>query len=366
MIKLARPAISPAAIAKVSEVLASGNLVQGAYVLKFEEQLQKYLDVNHVIVVSSGTAALHLSLICLGIGPGDEVIVPSFTFPATANVVELVGAKPVFVDIGLDDFCIDTTQIEKVITLRTKAIMPVHEFGQSADMEAIMQMARKYDLAVIEDAACALGTEFASRKAGTFGVLGCFSFHPRKAITTGEGGAIVTNDDALAAALRSLRNHGMNQISGKIDFSSAGFNYRLTDFQAVLGYCQMTEIVDFISQRIRMAESYALRLHGLSKIKTPVVFSNRKNVYQTYHILLDSSVDRDRLKTLLFENGVETNYGAYAVPVQSFYREKYALREEDFPNAVMAYRHGLALPLGSYLTDSDITCIVDQLKTHVV
>ena len=174
MIKLSKPYFSTDAILKVSEILASGNLVQGEYVLKFEESLKQYLGAGHVIVVSNGTAALHLSLIALGIGPGDEVIVPAFTFPATANVVELVGARPVFVDITTDDFCMDTRQIEQAVTPRTRAIMPVHEFGQSAKMDDIMDIARRHNLLVVEDAACALGTEFSGKKAGTFGVLGCY------------------------------------------------------------------------------------------------------------------------------------------------------------------------------------------------
>jgi len=177
MIRLAKPHIPDGAIAAVIEVLKSGDLVQGKYVKEFEQKLMEYLDIENAVVVSSGTAALHLSLIALGIGQGDEVVVPAFTFPATANVVELVGAKPVFVDINLDDYCIDAKKIAKVITERTKAIMPVHEFGQAAKMDDIAQIAHKYNLRVVEDAACALGTEFNHQKVGTFGDFGCFSFH---------------------------------------------------------------------------------------------------------------------------------------------------------------------------------------------
>ncbi|MCP4215992.1 MAG: DegT/DnrJ/EryC1/StrS family aminotransferase, partial [bacterium] len=247
MIKLAKPYIPEEAIKNVVDVLRSGNLVQGKYAKEFEISLCDYLDVPHAVVVSSGTAALHLALIALGIKESDEVIVPAFTFPATANVVELVGAKPVFVDINLSDFCIDTSNIEAKITAKTKAIMPVHEFGQAAKMDDIIALVKKYNLKLVEDAACALGTEFDNQKVGTFGELGCFSFHPRKAITTGEGGVIVTRSAELAEKLRVLRNHGISAKNGTIDFIAAGLNYRMTDFQAALGLGQMKSLEDDIS-----------------------------------------------------------------------------------------------------------------------
>ena len=365
MIKLSKPYFPPEALENVLKVLASGNLVQGEFVLKFEEKLKDYLGVKNVIVVSNGTAALHLSLIVLGIGPGDEVIVPAFTFPATANVVELVGAKPVFVDIGLDDFCIDTRKIEKVITSRTKAIIPVHEFGQSAGMTEIMRIAAQYHLLIVEDAACALGTEFAYKKVGTFGELGCFSFHPRKAITTGEGGAIVTNDDCMAAKLRTLRNHGIEMVDGKIDFTSAGLNYRMTDFQAALGFYQMLDINNYLRERIVIAADYTRRLNGIPGLKTPAIFSDRTNVYQTYHIIIDRQFNRDEIKRKLYEQGIETNYGANALPLLKFYKEKYLLNAEDFPDAVTAYRQGLALPLSHYIQEHEIIEVCERVKALI-
>ncbi len=363
MIRLSKPYFPPEAVEAATAVLKSGNLVQGEYVLKFEKELSAFLNVKHAVVVSNGTAALHLSLMSLGIGPGDEVIVPAFTFPATANVVELVGARPVFVDIGLDDFCIDTGKIEQAITRNTKAIMPVHEFGQSARMDEVMQIARKHNLHVVEDAACALGTEFRNRKSGTFGILGCFSFHPRKAITTGEGGAIVTNDDDLASKLRILRNHGIEQIDGFNDFTLAGFNYRMTDFQAALGYCQMLEIDRYIRKRIEIADQYTVGLSGCSTVKTPAVLPGRTNVYQTYHVLVDERFNRDMLKKRLFENGIETNYGANALHVLKFYKDKYGFNSDDFPNALRSFRQGLALPLSLYIGHEEIQYVCDQVKS---
>lgn len=365
MIKLARPNISKLAIEKVIAVLKSGNLVQGKYVKEFEAALQIYLGVKHAVLVSSGTAALHLSLISLNIKAGDEVIIPAFTFPATANVVELVGAKPVFVDIKLDDFCINPTQIESKITEKTKAIIPVHEFGQSADMKKILEIAHKHKLQIIEDAACALGAEFNNQKVGTLGTLGCFSFHPRKAITTGEGGCVVTNDDRLADKIRSLRNHGISVDKGKIDFIQAGFNYRLTDFQAVLGLHQLTEIEDIIKQRIHTAKKHDGQLSTIKEVKIPPRLKNRKAVYQTYHVLLDDRINRDELISHLKDLGIETNLGAYALHCLMYYKQKYHYKDEDYPKTFQAFRHGLALPMGDHIKNKDISFIADKLRTSL-
>lgn len=365
MIKLAKPHIPGKAIEKAVEVLKSGNLVQGKYVEEFEQALCDYLDIKNAIVVSSGTAALHLALLALEIKKGDEVIVPAFTFPATANVVELVGAKPIFVDINLADFCIDTSKFENIITKNTKAIIPVHEFGQAAKMDELIKIAKNYNLKIVEDAACALGAEFENQKVGTFGGFGCFSFHPRKAITTGEGGAVVTDDDELAEKIRSLRNHGIQIINGKIDFSFPGFNYRMTDFQAVLGISQLEDIDDIIIQRIETANKYNNKLKEVNWIKTPHVYKDRKMIYQTYHVLLDDDKDRDKLVDYLKSKEIETNLGAQALPCLTHYRNKYKLKESDFSNAVKAYKQGLALPMGTHITTEDITYISNTLKSIV-
>lgn len=362
MIKLAKPNIPQEAIDKVVEVLKSGNLIQGKYVKEFEDKLQEYLDVKHVIAVSSGTAALHLSLIALDIKQGDEVIVPAFTFPATANVVELVGAKPVFVDVNLDDFCIDTTQIEKVLTEKTKAIMPVHEFGQAAKMDDIFAISKKYNLKLVEDAACALGTEFNNQKVGTFGEFGCFSFHPRKAITTGEGGAIVTNDDILANKVRALRNHGIEIVNNKIEFNYAGFNYRMTDFQAAMGIPQLENFDSITKRRIKIAANYNEYFKEIEWIKTPKHYENRKSVYQTYHILIDKNYNRDNLIHFLNEKGIQTNYGAQALHLQKYFKDKYNCKRSNYNNASYAYNSGLALPLGDHLNKNNITKIIQNIK----
>jgi perosamine synthetase len=244
MIRLTIPSIEEEDLQAVEDVLKTGFLVQGENVAGFEKSLAEYLKADHAIAVSNGTAALHLSLLSLDVGPGDIVLVTAYSFTATANVIELCGAEPVFVDIQPDTFNMDPdclrAELNRLMALketrkRVKAILPVHAFGLMADMGRILAEAGKYGLPVIEDAACALGACLEDKPAGTWGTLGCFSFHPRKAITTGEGGVINTNDPILAKKLRALRNHGLDPDSPTPDFILPGLNYRMTEFQAALG-----------------------------------------------------------------------------------------------------------------------------------
>jgi len=363
MIKLSKPYLPDLSIEEAIKVLKSGNLVQGEYVRRLEELLCSYLQIKNAVVVSNGTAALHLCLIALGIKEGDEVIVPAFTYPATANVVEIVGAKTILVDINLDDYCIDTSKIEEAITLRTKAIIPVHEFGQAAKIDEIISIARKHCLFVIEDAACALGAEFKKKKVGTFGDVGCFSFHPRKAITTGEGGAIVTNNDKLAEKLRSLRNHGtFINVEGKYDFIYAGLNYRMTDFQAAIGLAQLNITEEIIEKRIEIAELYDAHLADIQWLQTPVKFSDRRMVYQTYHVIVDEKIDRDSLISYLKNNGIETNIGAYAINCMSYYKNKYSFERSFMPSAVKAFKQGIALPMSYFIEPENVQDIVNGIK----
>jgi perosamine synthetase len=341
----------------VEKIFKSGHLVQGENILAFEELLAEYLKTDYVIVVSSGTAALHLALTALNITQGDEVIVPAYSFPAVANVVELVGARPVFVDISPDDYCIDTVKIEEKITPRTKAIMPVHEFGQAADLQHIMDIATRNNLFVIEDAACAIGTRYNNQHAGTFGDLGCFSFHPRKILTTGEGGAIVTRNPELADNIRKLRNHGMYLLDGKYDFALPGFNYRMTDFQAVLGVLQMKELDETIGIHRLQAQYYNQALKDIVGIKFDLDYDNRFKTYQTYHLVTDNENLRDRLRQALFKLGIESNIGAHAIPALSYYQNKYNIPATDYPCALTAWRQGLALPIGRHLSSDDLNFI---------
>jgi len=362
MIRLAKPHIPPEAINNLTKVIRSGNFVQGQYVEEFENGINEYLGVKHSVAVSSGTAALHLSLIASGIKKGDEVIVPAFTFPATVNVIELAGATPVLVDISLSDYCIDPGLIEEKITGKTKAIMPVHEFGLAADMGPIRDISERYKLMIIEDAACGLGATFSDSRVGTIGDIGCFSLHPRKTITTGEGGIVVTSNEKSYEKIRSLRNHGFHRMGGKFDISFPGLNYRMTELQAAIGIPQLTIIDQFISRRREQAEIYNEQLSSNDHLEVPQVFASREHVYQTYHVLLKNR-NRDQVIKDLKNQEIEANFGAYAIHCLEYYRQRYGYKELDFPNAVLAYHQGLAIPLGDHLTDEDISNVIHCLKT---
>lgn len=361
MIRLAKPHIPPASFNLIKKILKSGNLIQGKYVEQFEKNIAKYLGCKYAVVVSSGTAALHLSLLTLDIKPGDEVIVPAFSFPATANVVELIGAKCKFVDITLEDFCINVSKIEQNITKKTKAIIVVHEFGQPANIESITKIAKKHKIFVIEDGACALGAEFKNKKVGTFGIMGCFSFHPRKTITTGEGGAIVTNDAILSEKLRALRNHGIVYRNKIQEFIYAGLNYRMTDFQAAIGLTQLSSLPALIEKNLKSAKFYNSRLSSLRGITVPANFPGRKMIYQTYHTLIKPTIRRDDLIKVLKTKGIETNLGAQCIPSLDYYQRKYRLKKENFINSYTAWRHGLALPIGRHIKNSDLRLIISSL-----
>lgn len=361
-IPLARPDINADDIKALTDVLATGMLIQGINVAELEKNIASFLKAENVIAVSNGTATMHLALLALGIGAGDEVIVPAFSYIATANVVELVGATPVFVDIDPDTFNIDVSKIEAVITSKTKAIIPVHEFGLACDIEGVMILAKKYNLFMIEDAACALGAKQHEKYAGTFGDFGSFSLHPRKSISSGEGGLVTTSDAAHANKLRILRNHGIEINNGKTEFVAAGFNYRMTDFQAALVNSQLKRLDKILKLRQRLADDYFHKIQN-PKIKMPVVPRGRNHTWQTFHVMLDNSLDRDSIIDYLKTKNIGTNYGAQCMPAQKFFREKYKLDcMKLFPNAMKAFTQGLAIPLYNKLTEDDISYIAEHLN----
>jgi perosamine synthetase len=362
LIPLTSPDIRESDIEKVSEVLRTGMLVQGVNVLELEKSISSLLGIKHTKALSNGTATMHLALLSLGIGKGDEVIVPAFSYIATANVVELVGATPVFVDIDIASFNIDVNKIEEKITTKTKAIIPVHEFGLACDIETIMQIANKHNLFVIEDAACALGATQNNKFVGSFGKFGSFSLHPRKAITCGEGGLLTTNEDYLNNKISILRNHGVEIIDGVMEFVEAGYNYRMTDFQAALMNAQLVRLMSIISYKQKLSEGYFNYISS-PKILLPSTFFDRPHTWQTFHVLVDDSVNRDNLILQLKENGIGTNYGAQCIPAQRYYSNKYDLNSEvDFPNALRAYKKGLALPIYEKLSLEDIHYISETIN----
>lgn len=361
MIRITTPDLGQEELKEVEKVFDSGYLVQDKYVKEIENFITNYIGAKYTVVVSSGTAALHLSLIASGIKEKDEVIVPDFTFPATANVVELIGARPIFVDIDLNSLCIDPEKIEEKITDKTRAIIPVHEFGYPANMDEIKKTANKYNLKVIEDAACALGTKFKDKRVGTFGDVGCFSFHPRKSVTTGEGGVITTNNEEIYENLKLLRNHGIKNINGKIDFLIPGFNYRMTEIQAAIGIIQLKKLDQVIDRKREFAEIYNREFSKNDKIRISKLNKDIFHTYQSYHILLDEKIDRDEVIRKLKENEIESNYGAYALHELLYYKNKYGYKNDEFINSSIAFKKGLVLPLSYKMDKNDVYYIIETL-----
>lgn len=385
-IPITKPYFSEEERAAIMEPLDTGWVVQGPKVAEFERLFAEYANVSHTLATTSCTTALHMALVALGVGSGDEVIIPAFTFVATANVVEYQRARPVFVDIDLDTFNIDVSQIESKITERTKAIMPVSIFGLSADMNPIVELARQRELYVVEDAACAVGTWYRGHHAGTLAHVGAVSFHPRKSITTGEGGMILTDDEPLAQKLRSLRNHGaiksdLQRHSERRsflmpDYPMVGYNYRMTDLQGALGIAQMKKLRYILGQRAERACRYDEMLENVEWLETPYTPEAHVHGYQAYVCLfrpkeptMDNVEDlherRNALMARLEDEGIATRQGTQAVHVLSYYRQKYALQPADFPNTYIADRLSLALPLYTQMTDEEQDHVVRVLKQGV-
>ena len=372
-VQITRPFFDGSEANAVAAVLESGWVSQGPRVEEFEQAFAGYVGARHAIATSSCTTALHLALVASGIGEGDEVLVPAFTFVATANAVEYCRARPVFVDIEPDTFNIDPAQIETRITPRTRAIIPVHLFGLAANMEAILEIARRHGLRVIEDAACAVGTRHRSRHAGTFADAGCFSFHPRKIITTGEGGMLVTDDAAIAGRARSLRNHAatvsdLERHAGDGTrlpaFREIGFNYRMTDVQAAIGLVQMEKLDEILERRGRLAACYDSALRSSPWLRTPSRPADGVHSFQSYVVSVAETapLGRDPLAAALEARGVVTRQGTHAVHALDCYRNRYQLRPEDFPMAWKADNNSLALPLYSTMSSAEQAFVIDALR----
>jgi perosamine synthetase len=382
-IPITKPLIGDAELRAVQLPLESGWVVQGPHVQQFEEKFSAYTDAKHSVATSSCTTALHISVAALGLKPGDEVIVPGFTWVSTANVVEYMGAKPVFCDVDLDTFNVDTDALAALVNERTVGLLPVHLFGLSADMQPIMETARRHGLWLVEDCACSLGGWYHGQHTGTFGDTGCFSFHPRKSITTGEGGMITTDRDDLGELSRSLRDHGASRSdhvrhssSGAFLLSSyehLGFNFRLTDIQGALGNAQMDRADEVLGERRRRAAIYDDQLADLEWLQTPSVPENRVHGYQAYVCLFRPeqptienvhrlNEQRNALMAALEQRGVSTRQGTHSPILTGLYSRKYDLRPEDFPRSVIADRLTLALPLFPQMTDDEQETVVAELR----
>lgn len=367
--------------------LKSGWVVQGKYVEEFEDKWCAFTGSENSVAVTNCTTALHLSLAAVGIKPGDEVIVPSFTWVATANSVEYLFAKPVFCDIDLDTFNMDFRKIESLITKKTKAIIPVHLFGLPVNMDVINDIASKFDLLVIEDAACGFAAKYKGKHVGNFGATGCFSFHPRKAITTGEGGMITTGDNKLAEKLRSMRDHGaaitdlqrhmQNKPYLLPEFSILGFNYRMTDIQASIGSTQMNRANKIFEKRNIIANNYINALKNIEWLKKPFTNKEYQHGFQSFVCLFENKkIKSDNIEEInkarnefmdyLFQKGISTRPGTHAVHNLEYYKNKYGLKSENYLNSYIADKCSIALPIYPSLKEEESNYIIDCIKRYKI
>jgi dTDP-4-amino-4,6-dideoxygalactose transaminase len=360
MIRLTSPDVS-GSIDALRNVLESGFLVQGETVERLESLVAGYVGRKYAVAVSSGTSAIHCALLAAGVGEGDEVVIPDFTFPATASAVMNSGAVPILADIDPATFNLDAGSVEAHLSERTRAVMPVDLFGLAADLDALEKLCLDRGLMLLEDSACALGSEFAGRKCGSFGRASAFSFHPRKLVTTGEGGMVVTDDEDIARKSRLWRNHGMERSDGGVEFVLAGMNMRMNELEACVGIGQMESLDTRIDKRRLIASLYNELLSGLDGVRCPVEPAPRRHTYQAYVIMLEDRIDRAELIKAMLAEGVETGIGTYAVHAQAFYGEHLGLEPGSLPNSYHAYNQSLALPIYASMEEKAVHTVAAAL-----
>jgi perosamine synthetase len=346
-VRLAWPDLGQAELDEVAEVLESGQLTMGPKVVEFEAGLAAACGVANAVVVSSGTAALHLAVLALGVGPGDEVIVPAYTFPATANVVAWVGARPVLADVDPETMNLEPARVE--LGPKTKAIIAVDLFGRPARLEQLQT-----DVPILEDAAGALGAKRAGSPCGSLGALGCLSFHPRKIVTTGEGGAVTTDDAEVADAIRRMRHHGI-EPQGDFEIAKPGLNYRLSDILCAVGIPQLARLDELLAERTRIAAGYTERLRDV--VETPEADEGDVHGWQAYVIQVD---DAASLIAGLRAQGIEAQVGTYALQHLAAYRD-----QGEFPGAARVFERAVALPFHTKLTDGDLDRVADAVRALV-
>lgn len=370
---ITEPSFDEAEIEMVRAVLDSKWVTQGPMTEKFEAQIAANQNAKHALACTSCTAALHLATMALGLGPGDEVIIPAFTWITSAHAAEYVGAKAVFADVDLTTFNIDPAALEAAITPRTRAVVAVHLFGLAAPMDEIRAICVPRGIRIIEDAACAIATTHKGEPVGTLGDIGCFSFHPRKVVTTGEGGAVTTNDDGLAAAVRSLRNHG---ATGQPDdgeprgpwtmanFDRIGFNLRLSDIQAAVGVAQMGKLEKLVADRRQSARYYTQNMRELNDLVLPVAGDVEGHTFQSYvvRIAQGGRTRRNAIMAALAKADMQTRPGTHAVHRLGYYRKKYGLEAEAFPNAATAEDTTITLPIVPFMGHSEQDRVIDELR----
>lgn len=373
-IPIAIPSLTDEEWQATREPLLSGWLTQGPKVSQFEKEFATLHKVNHALAVTSCTTGLHLALAAMGIGPGDEVIIPAFTWVATANVVLYCGATPVFCDVDTQTFNIKVEDIAAKITERTKAIIPVHLFGLCADIDAIRSVIPPH-VKILEDAACAAGASYKGHMAGSLGDMAAFSFHPRKSITTGEGGMVTTNDKELNKLADIMRNHGA-EISEEArhnsskpyllpDFKMLGFNYRMTDLQAAVGLIQLSKLHQFIRERQAWTEYYSERLQNIEWLRPQQVSKDiTQHAWQAYVYYVDphkAPMPRNEIMEILQQKGIATRPGTHAVHMLTFYKEKYGIKPDDFPGAKACDENTMAIPLHNKMVKEDFDYVIEAL-----
>jgi len=365
-IPINKPMIGREEINAVIKVLTSGMLTDragsGKNVTEFENAYAKYIGSKYALAVNSGTAALHSSIMALGIGPKDEVIVPSFTFVSTAEVVAISGAQPVFADIDPQTYCLDQESVRKAITSKTKAIIPVHLYGLTADMKPILEEAQKKGIAVIEDAAQAHGAQYMGQMAGNIGDLGCFSFYASKVITTGEGGMVTTNKKELAETIRMIRDHG--EGSG---YSPAmlGYNYRMPEMEAAIGIVQLSKLPSFLEIRRRNAKILSEELNGISELELPIEPKGYKHSWNVYTVRLKGARAGRRNKVVqkIREKGIgAVVYYPTPIHLTPYYMKLYEGKRGDLPETERASNQVFSLPVHQSLSKEDLEYIIETLK----
>ena len=368
-----QPDITDAEVDAVAETLRSGWLAPGPRARAFEEEFARRVGAAHAVAVDSATAGLHLALVALGIGAGDEVITTPTTFAATVNTIIHAGATPVLADIRIDDYCIDPAAIERALTPRTRAIVPVHHAGSACDMGAILAIAREHGIAVVEDAAHALGTYIGDTPIGAFGDMTVFSFYPTKNVTSGRGGMLTTDDAALAARCRLLALHGLSadawgryteRGSWAYQVLAPGYNYAMSDVQAALGHAQFRRLDEFQERRRSLADRYGDALRGTAGIIAPAERPGTRHAWHLYVVRLERAarVNRDDFISKLRERGIGTSVHFIPMHHHPYYRERYGWAPGDFPVADEAFETMLSLPLYTRMNERDVDRVVDAMR----
>lgn len=374
IIQIAQPVTGEEEWQAAKEPILTGWLTQGPKVEEFEKLFAQRHQVKQAVAVTSCTTGLHLALAALGIGPGDEVIVPAFTWVATANVVLYCGATPVFVDVQRTTYNMDSSEVAAKVTERTKAIIPVHLFGLCADIDSIRAVIPDH-VKIIEDAACAAGANYKGRWAGALGDAAAFSFHPRKSITTGEGGMVTTNNRELATSMKQMCNHGASISEEQRhhgpkpyilpDFNLLGFNYRMTDLQGAVGVVQLERLDSFIKERAKWARWYREHLVDIDWLRLPEEPANGRHGWQSFVTYVDperAPMPRNDIMELLQEAGISTRPGTHAVHMLGVYKERFGIRPEEYPAAKDCDQNTMAIPLHNKMGEDDYQYVMNQLR----